>query len=91
MKFIYKTWKGKVDDLDKWKNKSTHKWDGWSVQKQYNSCKWNRNCMTCCLSLKTWSTFEKYIYNCNSQWCEHCIVWRKIFALHHNIVKLVSL
>ncbi len=25
MKFIYKTWKGKVDDLDKWKNKSTHK------------------------------------------------------------------
>jgi len=25
MKFIYGTWKGKVDDLDKWKNKSTKK------------------------------------------------------------------
>jgi hypothetical protein len=33
MKFIYKTWKGKVDDLDKWKNKTTNKWDGWSIKK----------------------------------------------------------
>jgi hypothetical protein len=27
-----------------------------------------------CLSSKTWSTFGKNIYNCNSQWCEHCIL-----------------
>jgi hypothetical protein len=44
MKFIYKTWKGKVDDLDKWKNKSTHKWDGWSIQKQSNSFKVKMKC-----------------------------------------------
>jgi hypothetical protein len=25
MKFIYKTWKSKVDDLDECQNKSTHK------------------------------------------------------------------
>jgi hypothetical protein len=43
MKFIYKTWKGKVDDFDEWKNKSTHKWDGWSIQRQSNSFKWKQN------------------------------------------------
>jgi hypothetical protein len=63
MKFIYKTWKGKVDDLDKWKNKSTHKWNGWSIQKQSNSSKWKQNVddllWIYCLSLKTWSTFRK--------------------------------
>ncbi len=65
MKFIYKTWKNKVDDLDEWKNKSTHKWDGWYIQKQSNSFKWKQNVHDLlwiyCLSLKTWSTFKIYM------------------------------